>query len=304
MGQTQQPPAPNTPPVANAGGPYSAEEGQTIAFNGSGSYDPDGSIVSYEWNFGDGSTGNGETATHNYNEAGIYTVSLTVRDNEDAANTDSSTVEIIEVPTTPVNNPPVADAGGPYSAEGGQPVAFDGSGSYDPDPEGSIVSYEWDFGDGSSGTGVAPTHSYTDAGTYNVVLTVTDDKGATDTDTTTVDVTTAADSGASLRINSVEVTPNIRTAGRNTFVSGKAVVTILDNNGNPVEGATVSGYWSVSASDADSALTDSNGAVTVYSDELKYKTGIFTFTFTANGVSHTIPWDGNAVSGTASYTES
>ncbi len=206
-------------------------------------------------------------------------------------------------PPTP-NTPPVADAGGPYSAEAGQTVTFDGSNSYDPDLDGSIVSYEWNFGDGSSGTGAAPMHSYTGAGTYNVILTVTDDKGAIDTDTTTVDVTPAADSEAILHIDNVEVTPNIRTAGRNTFVSGKAVVTIRDNNDNPIEGAAVSGIWSDSVSDADSAVTDSNGAVTVYSDEVKYKKGTLTFTFTVNGVSHTIPWDGYTASGTASYTES
>ncbi|WP_440954619.1 S8 family serine peptidase [Methanosarcina sp. Mfa9] len=306
MGKAQQPPAPNTPPVANAGGPYSAEEGQTVTFNGSNSYDPDqdGSIVSYEWDFGDGSTGSGETATHNYNEAGVYIVSLTVRDNENAASTGSTTVEISEVPTTkPVNNPPVADTGGPYSAEEGQPVAFDGSNSSDPDPDGGIASYEWDFGDGSSGTGVAPKHSYTGAGTYNVILTVTDNKGATDTDTTTTEVA-AANSGASLYIDSVEVTPNLRNAGRNTFVSGKAVVTVRDSNGNPVEDAKVSGDWSGSVSEPNSAVTNANGAVTVYSDEVKYKKGTLTFTFTVNSVSHTIPWNGDVKSGTTSYTES
>ncbi len=206
----------------------------------------------------------------------------------------------VQQPPAP-NTPPVADAGGPYSAEVGQTVTFDGSGSYDPDQDESIVSYEWDLGDGSSGTGVAPTHSYTGAGTYNVILTVTDGKGVTDTDTTIVDVTTATDSGASLYIDSMEVTPNLRYAGRNTFVSGKAVVTILDDNGNPVEGATVSGDWSGSVNDADSAVTSSKGTVTVSSDEVKYKEGILTFTFTVDGVSHTIPWDGNPASGTALY---
>ncbi len=69
--------------------------------------------------------------------------------------------------------PPTPDPGGPYTALVGRAVFFDGSGSSDPD--GSIVDYAWDFGDGSVGSGAAPFHAYTAQGDYVVTLTVTDD---------------------------------------------------------------------------------------------------------------------------------
>jgi YD repeat-containing protein len=71
----------NQSPVANAGGAYNAATAQTINFNGGGSFDSDGSIVSYSWNFGDGVTGSGAVPLHNYAATGTYTVTLTVTDN-------------------------------------------------------------------------------------------------------------------------------------------------------------------------------------------------------------------------------
>lgn len=76
-----------------------------------------------------------------------------------------------------LNIPPVCDAGGPYSGDAGQPVQFDGSGSFDED--GEIVAWEWDFGDGGTGSGVNPTHIYQEDGDYQVTLCVTDDEGLT-----------------------------------------------------------------------------------------------------------------------------
>jgi hypothetical protein len=85
---------PNEPPVSDPNGPYSAQVGETITFDGSGSTDPDGSIASYAWAFGDGSTGTGVNPTHAYATAGTFTVSLTVTDNDGATNTASTTATI------------------------------------------------------------------------------------------------------------------------------------------------------------------------------------------------------------------
>lgn len=83
-----------------------------------------------------------------------------------------------------VNRAPTAAFGSDCVADG---CAFDASGSSDSD--GSVVSYAWDFGDGSTGSGVSPSHSYTRTDSYNVKLTVTDDQGATDSVTHSVSVT-------------------------------------------------------------------------------------------------------------------
>lgn len=72
----------------------------------------------------------------------------------------------------PVNHPPVADPNGPYLAPVRTPIEFDGAGSYDPD--GDALTYTWDFGDGRTGTGPMPSHSYSSAGIYEVCLTVND----------------------------------------------------------------------------------------------------------------------------------
>ncbi|MCD6468180.1 MAG: PKD domain-containing protein [Thermoplasmata archaeon] len=85
-----------------------------------------------------------------------------------------------------LNKKPVADVGGPYSGYVKEVIVFDGSDSYDPD--GSIVSYEWDFGDGSTGSGEAPSHMYKSSGEYTVTLTVTDDGGKTASDKALVTV--------------------------------------------------------------------------------------------------------------------
>jgi len=79
---------------------------------------------------------------------------------------------------------PVADAGGPYLAQVDYSVELDGSASYHPD--GTIVSYDWNFGDNTTGSGVLVSHTYTAVSIYDVNLTVTDDRGAQSSDTTMV----------------------------------------------------------------------------------------------------------------------
>lgn len=160
------------PPVANPGGPYAGTTGRTISFNGTASRDPDGTIVSYDWSFGDGGTASGAQPLHAYAASGTYTVTLRVTDDTGRSHSASTTATV----TAPVNQAPTANAGGPYSGAPGAAVSFNGSGSSDPD--GSIASWDWNFGDGTTGSGATPTHTYAATGDYTVVLVVTDNSGA------------------------------------------------------------------------------------------------------------------------------
>ncbi len=170
------------PPVADANGPYTGEIDTAVALDGSGSFDPDGSIVSWDWDFGDGFTGTGEMTSHAYSEGGGYVVTLTVMDDSGVSAMDDTMVTIATG-----NQPPVADAGGPYAGTPGVPVDFNGNGTIDVD--GDIVDFDWDFGDGSAlGSGATPFHIYAVDGVYTVILTVTDDAGASDSDDTAADI--------------------------------------------------------------------------------------------------------------------
>jgi PKD repeat protein len=171
----------NAPPVAAAGGPYLGEAGMPVQFDGSASFDPDGDALTYTWDFGDGNSGTGATPMHTYAEAGAYTVTIVVNDGVVDSAADTGTADI----SAPLDNvAPIAHAGGPYAGDTGSPVQFDGSGSGD--PNGDPLTYAWDFGDGATGTGLAPSHSYAAGGNYRVTLVVND--GLVDSIPDTVEV--------------------------------------------------------------------------------------------------------------------
>ena len=169
-------------PVANIGGPYTGKTGQSIAFDASASTDPNKSALTFAWNFGDGSQASGAKVTHSYAKAGKYTVTLTLNDTYNQTTTATTTATI----TNPAQQP-IANPGGPYLGTTGQPIAFNGSASTD--PNGLSLTYAWDFGDGSTGTGVSPSHSYGTAGTYTVKLTVSDSSGLSASASTNATVT-------------------------------------------------------------------------------------------------------------------
>ncbi len=100
---------------------------------------------------------------------------------------------LIKISPEETTIPPVAEAGGPYLVQAGYSVDLDGSASYDTD--GTIVSYDWDFGDNTMGSGMTVPHTYTAVGIYDAELTVTDDRGAQSSDTTMV-VVYDADAGS------------------------------------------------------------------------------------------------------------
>jgi PKD repeat protein len=165
----------NEPPVAVAGGPYSGLVGEDITFDASGSSDTDGNIVSWEWDFVDGTpTQSGAVVTHSYPSPGNYILVVEVTDDDGATDWSTATVDVDAVP----NLPPTAVDDGPWEGTASVEMTFDGSASFDPD--GTIVSWEWTFGDGATGSGSTVTHTYAAPGSYWVTLTVTDDLGGKD----------------------------------------------------------------------------------------------------------------------------
>lgn len=168
----------NSPPLADFS--FSCTELQ-CDFDASASSDPDGEVVGYGWDFGDGATGSGVAVSHTFAAAGSYEVNLVVEDGEGATDVQVRTV------TVELSN---ADPVAAFSFECTDTAcSFDASPSSDSD--GVIENYAWDFGDGSSSAGASPVveHSYAVDGEYLVILTVEDDRGATGQASSTITVT-------------------------------------------------------------------------------------------------------------------
>ena len=164
------------PPAAELIASFTQQvSGLEVSLDASGST---GDIASYQWDFGDGTTGTGKSASHSYAAAGTYSVTLTVTDDKGATASQSVSVSVVAANVAPT-------AAFTHTAK--ELVAsFDGSSSSDSD--GSIASYSWNFGDGATGTGKTSSHSYAAAGTYTVTLTVTDDQGATASQSASISV--------------------------------------------------------------------------------------------------------------------
>lgn len=155
--------------------PTAPQVNEKVYFNGSLSEDSDGTVVGYKWDFGDGSTGSGEKPSHAYTVAKTYTVILTVTDDDGARNSRDDSITV----ATSDNKTPTAEfSHSPETPQVNERVYFNGLLSEDSD--GTIIGYNWDFGDGGTGSGENPNHTYTAAKTYTVVLTVTDNDGAQD----------------------------------------------------------------------------------------------------------------------------
>ena len=171
---------PNGTPTASFTVSSPVEVGTAILFNATSSIDTDGVIVSYQWDFGDGTTNTGASVHHTYDRGGTFTVILTVTDDRGLT---SSTTRQISVATS--GNPTASFAASPTNPNLGDRVSFNASASAAATGR-RIVDYRWTFGDGASSSGVIVGHTYNRLGTLAVVLTVTDDLGRTGTTSKTI----------------------------------------------------------------------------------------------------------------------
>ena len=183
------------PPAGSPAGPLTAliifspktpAADQTVFFDGSDSTSPSG-ITSYAWNFGDGTTASGVAVSHTFSAAGTYVVRLTVTATD--GSTATTTQNVAVAATAPPGPLTAVITFSPQSPSAGQTVFFDGSGSSSPS---GITSYAWDFGDGTTASGVTVSHTFSAAGSYVVRLTVTATDGSTATTTQNVAVTSTA----------------------------------------------------------------------------------------------------------------
>ena len=155
-------------------GPTRLEVGQEGTFTATTNPDAE-TPVEYNWDFGDGAMGTGTNATHAFDEDGTYTVTFT------ASNEVNTATETLEVTVeAPVPAEVVTMNANPNPGTEGEPISFSSNVRGD-----TPVDYNWDFGDGSTGSGASPSHTYDEPGTYTVTLTVSNEAGE-DTRTMTV----------------------------------------------------------------------------------------------------------------------
>lgn len=185
----------NLPPNITAHGALSAVEDQTLHFTANASDTPsDIPSLAYKWDFGDGSQGNAQNASHYYKQAGNYTVKLNVKDDDGAEANDQFAVTVQNLPPTVAARPAV-------SALKDEEVRFTGSGNDTPS-DIALLQYRWDFGDGAGtewSTLPDATHTFTRSGNFTTNLSVRDDDGARGGARTNVTVSNSPPS-ASIRL--------------------------------------------------------------------------------------------------------
>jgi len=179
------PPPPNQDPVAHAAMVGCTD--LTCSFDGGSSTDPEGGALTYDWDWGDGTThGTGATPSHAFSSGGNKTVTLTVTDPQGGTGSDTVTA----TPTTPaVNQAPTAR----ISNTGCTGLSCSADGSTSSDPDNDTLTYDWNWGDGTAHSTTAnPAHTYTSAGAKTVTLTVSDGHAHTSTATATLNPTSSA----------------------------------------------------------------------------------------------------------------
>lgn len=184
-GPSSPPPAENKPPFPpmKPAGPTLIEVGTTYVYNCS-AFDPDGDRVRLRFDWGDGALSNWSglvslntsvSFSYTWHNVSTYAVRAIASDEKGLNSSWSAPLTVIVSAAAAGNSTPVATFVIPSNVTSNQTVLFNASGSIDSD--GVIISYLWDFGDGTRGTGETPTHVYRSPGHYTVILTVTDNAG-------------------------------------------------------------------------------------------------------------------------------
>ena len=260
-------------PVAVATATPSSGNAPLLAhFDGSGSFDQDGFIVAYAWNFGDNTTGSGAIIDHTYGSIGNYTAILTVTDNDGRTDTASVAIQALAPNVLPIA---VATA---TPSSGLAPLAVTLSGASSSDPDGSISSYNWVFGDDTTGSGISVSHTYSNPGNYTATLTVTDNRGGTSA--ANVGIVVTQNTATVIRIQSITLAVQAGS-GNNKTVRSTVKVTNIANPAVGIAGVTVSGSWSGKVTGNASAVTDVNGNAVITSKSIK---GSGSVTFTVNNL--------------------
>ncbi|MEK6948386.1 MAG: PKD domain-containing protein [Nanoarchaeota archaeon] len=190
----------NAPPLVGLGNDFTAVVSEPVTIPGSvfGQYvfevEDNYNEMFFAWDFNnDGTIDSTESEPSIvYDSLGVFTLKLTVTDTEGASSSDTVRVTV----QNKINSLPLANAGDDKLLGVEESALFDGSQSSDPD--GNIVSYNWDFGDGNSASTVRAFHEYSAQGVYIVTLTVTDNRGGFATDTILVRVDVAQNRGGDL----------------------------------------------------------------------------------------------------------
>jgi len=241
------------PPVADfVAAPTSGEEPLTVAFSDLSTGEP----TSWAWSFGDGATAASQSPTHEYGDAGSYTVSLTA---SNSGGQDTETKIGYIVVSEPPPPPPVADfSASPVSGEAPLSVGFTDAST------GQPTSWSWDFGDGATATSQNPTHEYAAPGAYSVSLTVAN-AGGQDTETkadyiVVSDVPPAADFTASATTGTPPLTVSFTdlSAGNPTSWYWEFGDGAISDVQNPVHS-----YGSVGAYTVSLTVTSALGTATV-----------------------------------------
>lgn len=175
LGEPPPPPPPNQPPTAS----FTASCADNTCSFIDTSADADGIIASRSWDFGDGGASSAQSPSHSYAAAGDYVVTLIVTDNAGASDSAQQAVTVTDPPPNQLPSAAFTSACEYLSC-----VFSDAS----TDPDGSVVSWSWDLGDGTTSSAQGPSRAYAAAGDYTVTLTVTDDRGGTDVAQQTVTV--------------------------------------------------------------------------------------------------------------------